>query len=92
MVGRKDTSKSVFDVWTKIFQKRKVKRERKTASGCSSISNEFDFLHSMISNCDEYNLILDGIHENSFQLHYHDPVMRKTVSHNCNKNLLCYEI
>ncbi|CAL5366479.1 unnamed protein product [Camellia sinensis] len=50
MVGRKDTSKSVFDVWTEIFQKRTAKRERKTASGCSSISNEFDFLHSMISN------------------------------------------
>ncbi|KAL7258558.1 hypothetical protein ACSBR1_004645 [Camellia fascicularis] len=50
MVCWKDTSKSVVDIWTEIFQKRKVKRERKTASGCSSISNEFDFLHSMISN------------------------------------------
>ncbi|GMP38427.1 hypothetical protein CsSME_00009675 [Camellia sinensis var. sinensis] len=75
MVGQKDTSKSVFDVCTEIFQKRKVKRERKTANGCSSISNEFDFLHSMISNRDDYNLILDGTHENSLQLHYHDPVM-----------------
>ncbi|XP_028098485.1 uncharacterized protein LOC114298158 isoform X6 [Camellia sinensis] len=50
MVGRKDTSKRVFDTWIEIFQKRKVKRERKSTSGCSSISNEFDFLHSMISN------------------------------------------
>ncbi|CAL5388738.1 unnamed protein product [Camellia sinensis] len=32
MVGRKDTSKSVFDVWAEIFQKRKVKRERKSTS------------------------------------------------------------
>ncbi|KAL7177426.1 hypothetical protein ACSBR2_030732 [Camellia fascicularis] len=79
MVGRKDTSKSVFDVWKEIFQKRKVKRERKSASGCSSISNEFDFLHSMISNRGDYDLILDGIHENTLQLHYHDPVMQKTV-------------
>ncbi|CAL5413737.1 unnamed protein product [Camellia sinensis] len=79
MVGRKDTSKSVFDVWKEIFQKRKVKQERKSASGCSSISNEFDFLHSMISNRGDYDLILDGIHENTLQLHYHDPVMQKTV-------------
>ncbi|KAI8003134.1 hypothetical protein LOK49_LG08G02465 [Camellia lanceoleosa] len=80
MVGRKDTSKSVFDVWKEIFQKRKVKRERKSASGCNSISNEFDFLHSMISNRGDYDLILDGIHENTLQLHYHDPVMQKTVA------------
>ncbi|CAL5347593.1 unnamed protein product [Camellia sinensis] len=79
MVGRKDTSKSVFDVWKEIFQKRKVKHERKSASGCSSMSNEFDFLHSMISNRGDYDLILDGIHENTLQLHYHDPVMQKTV-------------
>ncbi|CBI23421.3 unnamed protein product, partial [Vitis vinifera] len=27
----------------------------------------------------DYDLILDGIHENIFQLHYHDPIMQKTV-------------
>ena len=30
----------------------------------------------------DYDLILDGIHENFLQLHYHDPVMQKTVSFN----------
>jgi hypothetical protein len=30
----------------------------------------------------DYDLILDGIHENFLQLHYHDPVMQKTVSLN----------
>lgn len=30
----------------------------------------------------DYDLILDGIHENFLQLHYHDPVMLKTVSLN----------
>lgn len=37
----------------------------------------------------DYDLILDGIHENMLQLHYHDPVMRKTVSHTYNKHLVC---
>lgn len=27
----------------------------------------------------DYDLIFDGIHENILQLHYHDPVMDKTV-------------
>ncbi|PSS24093.1 Chromosome transmission fidelity protein [Actinidia chinensis var. chinensis] len=79
VVGRKDTSKSVFEIWKEIFQKRKEKRERKFGNGCSSMSGEFVFLHSLISNRGDYDLILDGIHENVLQLHYHDPVMRKTV-------------
>lgn len=28
----------------------------------------------------DYDLILDGIHENMLQLHYVDPMMQKTVS------------
>ncbi|KAA8548452.1 hypothetical protein F0562_000136 [Nyssa sinensis] len=79
VVGRKDTSKSVFDIWKEIFLKRKVKRERKSGTSCSSMSNEFEFLNSLISNRGDYDLILDGIHENILQLHYHDPVMQKTV-------------
>ncbi|KAA8517956.1 hypothetical protein F0562_015430 [Nyssa sinensis] len=80
VVGWKDTSKSVFDIWKEIFLKRKVKRARKSGNSCSSMSNEFEFLNSLISNCGNYDLILDGIHENILQLHYHDPVMQKTVA------------
>ncbi|KAL6971104.1 hypothetical protein U1Q18_030786 [Sarracenia purpurea var. burkii] len=79
VVGRKDTLKSAFDIWKEIFQKRKAKREMKFSNGCSSMPNEFEFLHSMISNRGDYDLIFDGIHENILQLHYHDPVMEKTV-------------
>lgn len=79
VVGRKDTSRSVFEIWKEIFQKRKEKRDRKYGNGCSSTSKDFEFLHSLISNRGDYDLILDGIHENMLQLHYHDPVMRKTV-------------
>ncbi|KAM3756300.1 hypothetical protein ACB098_02G101700 [Castanea mollissima] len=79
VVGRKDMSKSVFDIWKEIFQRRKIKRQLKSNNSSSSVSNEFDLLHSLISNRGDYDLILDGIHENFLQLHYHDPVMQKTV-------------
>ncbi|KAJ0518376.1 putative AAA+ ATPase domain, ATPase, AAA-type, core [Helianthus annuus] len=85
VIGRKDTSKSVFDIWKEVFQKRRLKGVRKSIDGCRSSFNEFTSLHSLISNCGNYDLILDGIHENILQLNYHDPVMKKTVK--CLNNL-----
>ncbi|KAK6914254.1 ATPase, AAA-type, core, partial [Dillenia turbinata] len=97
VVGRKDISKGVFDIWREltlasipapspigghslqIFQKKKMKVERQSERCYSSMSNKFDFLHSLISNRGDFEVILDGIHENMLQLCYHDPVMRKTV-------------
>ncbi|KAF2591607.1 hypothetical protein F2Q70_00037978 [Brassica cretica] len=64
VVGRKDMSKSLFDIWKEIFNKRKMKRERSNdASG--SDAKKFDFLHSLVS---------------TRYLQYHDPAMDKTVS------------
>ncbi|KAI3511528.1 hypothetical protein L1887_18682 [Cichorium endivia] len=80
VVGRKDASKSVFDVWKEVFQKRRLKGVRKSIDSSRSKSSEFESLHSLISNCGNYDLILDGIHENILQLNYHDPVMKKTVT------------
>ncbi|XP_012092645.1 chromosome transmission fidelity protein 18 homolog isoform X2 [Jatropha curcas] len=77
VVGRKDMSKNMFDIWKEIFQKRKLKRERKSSYG--SMSSEFDFLYSLVSNRGDYDVIFDGIHENILQLPYHDPLMQKTV-------------
>ncbi|KAM6544710.1 hypothetical protein CsatB_025446 [Cannabis sativa] len=85
VVGRKDMSKSVFDIWKEVFQKRKPKRERRSNNSSQTNSNEFDSLHSLISSRGDYDLIMDGIHENILQLHYHDPVMQKTVK--CFDNL-----
>ncbi|ONI20126.1 hypothetical protein PRUPE_3G316000 [Prunus persica] len=79
VVGRKDLSRSVFDVWKEIFQKRKTKMDRRTNRSCGIMSNEFDSLHALISNCGDYDLIADGLHENFLHLPYHDPVMQKTV-------------
>ncbi|XP_026387947.1 chromosome transmission fidelity protein 18 homolog [Papaver somniferum] len=76
-VGHKDMSKSVFDVWREVFHKRKPKGELKPMA--SAVSSDFDFLHSLITNCGDYDLTMDGIHENILQLHYHDPMMQKTV-------------
>ncbi|RZB42836.1 chromosome transmission fidelity protein 18 homolog isoform X1 [Glycine soja] len=88
VVGQKDTSKNVLDVWKEIFHKRRTKKtERKSHRGKSF---EFDSLYSLVSNRGDSNLILDGIHENVLQLNYHDPVMQKTVK--CFDNLGVYDL
>ncbi|EXC20805.1 Chromosome transmission fidelity protein 18-like protein [Morus notabilis] len=53
VIGRKDMSKSVFDVWKGLTGK--------------------------VVRSGDYELIMDGVHENILQLPYHDPVMQKTV-------------
>ncbi|WOL00712.1 chromosome transmission fidelity protein [Canna indica] len=78
VVGRKDMSRSAFDVWKEVFQKRKLKGDRKSIIDCSK-HDAFDSLYSLISNRSEYELTMDGIHENFLWLSYHDPMMRKTV-------------
>ncbi|XP_020231896.1 chromosome transmission fidelity protein 18 homolog [Cajanus cajan] len=88
VVGQKDKSKNVLDVWKEIFHKRRTKKmERKSHNGKSF---EFDYLYSLVSNRGDSDLILDGIHENILQLSYHDPVMQKTVK--CFNNLGVYDL
>ncbi|KAL2326602.1 hypothetical protein Fmac_025660 [Flemingia macrophylla] len=88
IVGQKDKSKNVLDVWKEIFHKRRTKKiERKSHSGQSF---EFDSLYSLVSSRGDSDLILDGIHENVLRLNYHDPVMQKTVK--CFNNLGVYDL
>ncbi|KAH1229062.1 Chromosome transmission fidelity protein 18 [Glycine max] len=88
VVGQKDMSKNVLDIWKEIFHKRRTKKiERKSHRGKSF---EFDSLYSLVSNRGDSNLILDGIHENVLRLNYHDPVMQKTVE--CFNNLGVYDL
>ncbi|KAG5588588.1 hypothetical protein H5410_049022 [Solanum commersonii] len=79
VVDRKDATRSAFDIWKEILQKRKVKQTKKSFNCFSSVSNDFETLHSLISHRGDYDLIFDGIHENILHLHYTDPVMQKTV-------------
>ncbi|KZV29873.1 chromosome transmission fidelity protein 18 [Dorcoceras hygrometricum] len=90
VVGRKDVSKSAFDVWKEIFHKKKEKRSHKSNYSGNNISKDFDFLYSLISNRGDHELILDGIHENILLLRFIDPVMRKTVK--CLDNLLVSDV
>ncbi|KAK4798444.1 hypothetical protein SAY86_030770 [Trapa natans] len=80
VVGRKDMSKSIFNVWKEIFQKKKFKNKKTSNLDQSSVSREFDFLYSLISSCGDYDLIMDGVYENFLHQQYHDPSMKKTVS------------
>ncbi|CAH9071877.1 unnamed protein product [Cuscuta europaea] len=79
VVGRKDASRSAFDIWKEIFQKRKARNERKHNSSLRHISNDFESLHSLISNRGDFDLIFDGIHENILHLRYNDPMMQTSA-------------
>lgn len=79
VIGRKDITRSVFDVWKEVFQKRKPKQSRKCDFSPSKMPDTHDSLYVLVSNRNDYELIFDGIHENFLQLHYHDPVLQKTV-------------
>ncbi|KAI4346173.1 hypothetical protein L6164_013246 [Bauhinia variegata] len=76
VVGRKDISRNALDIWKEVFQKKRIKGETKSRN---TMYFEFDSLYSLVSSRGDYDLILDGIHENVLQLHYHDPMMQKTV-------------
>ncbi|CAN0915710.1 Fatty acid amide hydrolase [Linum grandiflorum] len=90
VVGRKDQSKGVFDIWKEIFQRRKFKGEKKYESSYANKSDDFDYLHSRLSNRGDYDMIMDGIHENFLHLQYHDPVMQKTVK--CMNSLGVFDV
>ncbi|KAJ3682667.1 hypothetical protein LUZ60_012894 [Juncus effusus] len=75
VIGRKDMSRSAFDVWKAIFHKQKPKRRGKSVNS----EGDTDHLYSLISGRGEYELTMDGIHENFLKLSYHDPMMQKTV-------------
>lgn len=79
VIGRKDMARSIFDVWKEVFQKRKLKQSRNCDVSQRQTYDTFDSLYSLVSNRGDYELIFDGIHENFLQLHYHDPVLLKTV-------------
>ncbi|XP_058724350.1 uncharacterized protein LOC131595863 [Vicia villosa] len=88
VVGKKDMSKNVLDIWKELFQRKRTKKmERKSHDRKVS---EFDTLYSLISYRGDSDLILDGIHENILQLNYHDPVMQKTVK--CLDSLEVYDL
>ncbi|VFR01092.1 unnamed protein product [Cuscuta campestris] len=79
VVGRKDATRSAFDIWKEIFHKSKAKNEKKYNSSFRQTSNDFESLHSFISNRGDFDLMFDGIHENILHLRYNDPLMQKSV-------------
>ncbi|KAL5542552.1 hypothetical protein UlMin_010262 [Ulmus minor] len=84
VVGQKDMTKSVFDVWKEIFQKRKVKRERSICSS-QTVSNKYDFLHSLVK-CLNSLCVSDRMHQYIFRtqqmpLLVYQPAIAVTVHH-----------
>ncbi|XP_062210694.1 uncharacterized protein LOC133912120 [Phragmites australis] len=78
VIGQKDKSKSILDVWKQILQKKKLKRSGKAESHFSK-DKDIDSLFTLVSNRGDYEVTMDGIHENFLKLSYHDPMLQKTV-------------
>ncbi|KAJ4813859.1 Chromosome transmission fidelity protein 18-like protein [Rhynchospora pubera] len=80
VIGRKDLSKSAIDIWKEVFHKKKTKRFVNSVDGqVGSGDDTTQHLFTLISGRGEYELTMDGIHENFLRLSYHDPMMHKTV-------------
>uniref|UniRef100_A0A453IFM4 AAA+ ATPase domain-containing protein n=1 Tax=Aegilops tauschii subsp. strangulata TaxID=200361 RepID=A0A453IFM4_AEGTS len=78
VIGRKDMSKSILDVWKQVLQKKKLKRAEMADCNMSG-DKDIGSLFSLISNRGDYDVTMDGIHENFLKLSYHDPMLHKTV-------------
>lgn len=78
VIGQKDKSKSILDVWKQVLQKKKLKRAGKAESHFSK-DKDTDYLFTLISNRGDYEVTMDGIYENFLRLSYHDPMLQKTV-------------
>ncbi|KAF8718808.1 hypothetical protein HU200_025114 [Digitaria exilis] len=78
VIGQKDKSKSILDVWKQVLQKKKQKRTGKVETHFSK-DKDTDYLFTLISNRGDYEVTMDGIHENFLRLSYHDPMLQKTV-------------
>ncbi|XP_020582922.1 chromosome transmission fidelity protein 18 homolog isoform X2 [Phalaenopsis equestris] len=79
VVGHKDISRSCFDIWNKIFQNSKSKCAKSSKRDLNG-QRDFEFMYSLLSNHVNYDLTMDGIHENILGLSYIDPMMTKTFT------------
>lgn len=63
---------------SQVLQKKRLKRAGK-AESLFNQDKDIDFLFTLISNRGDYEVTMDGIHENFLRLSYHDPMLQKTV-------------
>ncbi|KAG0606534.1 hypothetical protein M758_9G148800 [Ceratodon purpureus] len=85
VIGRKDMTSSIFDIWGEIFHKRKG-RAGKGMQGMVEIpeignQDHKDFVrrYGLFSNHGDYDLTMNGVHENILHMRYLDPSLHKTV-------------
>ncbi|CAM6015088.1 unnamed protein product [Sphagnum balticum] len=86
VIGRKDMTSSIFDIWGEVFQRKKMRKGAVIQgivdvpdSGGGQDYKDFARLHELFSNHGDYELSMDGIHENILQMRYHDASLQKTV-------------
>ncbi|KDO32476.1 hypothetical protein SPRG_02953 [Saprolegnia parasitica CBS 223.65] len=70
IMGRKDLSKGVYDVWDVVFYEPRQKKKETKATGFARVFEAADRFGSP-------DLVLNGLHDNMLQLVFNDPTMTK---------------
>ncbi|GAQ84926.1 DNA replication checkpoint protein CHL12/CTF18 [Klebsormidium nitens] len=89
VVGRKDMTHNVFEIWTELFQRKKSKAGTGTAlSGSPAMQGtmtrnaeqqEFHRIQNLLSGYGEHDFVMEGVHENFLRMRYHEGTLQKTV-------------
>ncbi|XP_024521567.1 chromosome transmission fidelity protein 18 homolog [Selaginella moellendorffii] len=72
VIGKKDMTSSMFDIWLETFWTRNRTRMKQAHT-------EFSRVHDVYANHGEYDLGMEGIFENFLHVHYHDVYLQKTL-------------
>eukprot|EP00897_Mesotaenium_endlicherianum_P008791 jgi/Mesen1/7940/ME000422S07100 len=81
VIGRKDTAKSMFDIWQEVFQRKKPRAgaDHPLTDGAAAQHAEFNRFHSLLANHGDHDMVMDGVHENFLKMRYHDASLEKTM-------------
>lgn len=88
-IGQKDQHKSLFNVWSAIFQIQRPKKVIKETSGDqqrqvigmsdTTAATRMDHVLSIVSSCGEYERLIQGVYENFLRQKMQDPHMEGIV-------------
>lgn len=88
-IGQKDQHKSLFNVWSAIFQIQRPKKVLKEASGDqqrqvigmtdTTPTTRMEHILSIVNSCGEYERLIQGVYENFLKQKMQDPNMEGVV-------------
>lgn len=96
-IGQKDQHKTLFNVWSSIFQIQRPKKvikalenDQSEVVGMSDMSpaTRMAFVLSTVNSCGEYDRLIQGVHENYLRQKMQDQTMEGIVEAN---NWFCFD-